>query len=86
MRARAVVIAQPHTVELRELELTEPGPADVVIRTAYSSISAGTERMVLAGKMPHPAPVSYTHLDVYKRQIHSRATVTRPGLRFWRMS
>ena len=55
MRARAVVIAQPHTVELRELELTEPGPADVVIRTAYSSISAGTERMVLAGKMPHPA-------------------------------
>jgi len=26
-----------------------------VVRTAYTSISAGTERMLLAGRMPHPA-------------------------------
>lgn len=55
MKVRAVVIPRPHTIELRELELIEPGPADVLIQTVFSSISAGTERMVLAGQMPHPA-------------------------------
>ncbi len=55
MKVRAVVIPRPHTVELRELELIEPVSTDVIVRTAYSSISAGTERMVLAGQMPHPA-------------------------------
>lgn len=51
---RAVVIAQPGQVTLQEVALRAPGPDDVVIRTAYTSISAGTERMLLAGQMPHP--------------------------------
>ena len=42
MKVRAVVIPRPHTVELRELELIEPVSTDVIVRTAYSSISAGT--------------------------------------------
>jgi bacteriochlorophyllide a dehydrogenase len=50
----AIVIPEPHRLELREVELTAPGPDDLVIRTAYTSISAGTERMLLAGRMPHP--------------------------------
>lgn len=51
---QAVVIPEPGKVELQAVTLRVPGPEDVVIRTAYTSISAGTERMLLAGQMPHP--------------------------------
>lgn len=55
MRTQAVVFPGPQRIELREVALVEPGPGDVVVRTAYTSISAGTERMLLDGRMPHPA-------------------------------
>ena len=48
------MIPEPGKVELQAVALREPGPDDVVIQTAYTSISAGTERMLLAGQMPHP--------------------------------
>lgn len=51
---QAVVIPEPGKVELQEVTLKQPGAGDVVIETAYTSISAGTERMLLAGQMPHP--------------------------------
>lgn len=51
---QAVVIPAPNRVELREVELTPAGPDDVVVQVAYTSISAGTERMLLSGRMPHP--------------------------------
>jgi 3-hydroxyethyl bacteriochlorophyllide a dehydrogenase len=51
---QAIVIPAAQRVELRAVELTEPAPGDVIVRTAYTSISAGTERMLLAGRMPHP--------------------------------
>lgn len=54
MFTSAIVIPEPERVELREVELTAPGPADVIVQTVYTSISAGTERMLLAGRMPHP--------------------------------
>lgn len=54
MKTQAVVIAEPHKVELREVELTPLGADDLVVETVYTSISAGTERMLLAGQMPHP--------------------------------
>lgn len=50
----AVVISAPGEVGLQQVALKEPGPNDVVIQTAYTSISSGTERMLLAGQMPHP--------------------------------
>lgn len=50
----AVVITAPGQVALDEVGLRPPGADDVVIETAYTSISAGTERMLLAGQMPHP--------------------------------
>ncbi len=53
-RTQAVVISAPGEVDLSEVKLKEPGPSDVMIRTLYTSISAGTERMLLAGQMPHP--------------------------------
>jgi 3-hydroxyethyl bacteriochlorophyllide a dehydrogenase len=51
---QAIVIPEAGRVELREVALTDPGPDDLILRTAYTSISAGTERMLLAGRLPHP--------------------------------
>ncbi len=51
---QAVVIAEPGQVNLQEVALKEQGPDELVVQTAYTSISAGTERMLLAGQMPHP--------------------------------
>lgn len=52
--ATAVVISAPHTVALSEVPLTALAPHDVTVQTLYTSISAGTERMLMAGHMPHP--------------------------------
>jgi len=54
MQTCAVVIPEPGRVELSQVTLKTPGPDDVILQTAYTSISAGTERMLLAGQMPHP--------------------------------
>jgi len=54
MQTQAVVIPEPGKVQLQDVALNDPGPDDVIIKTAYTSISAGTERMLLAGQMPHP--------------------------------
>lgn len=52
--ASAVVISAAHTVAVRDVELTELAAHEVVVETLYTSISAGTERMLMAGQMPHP--------------------------------
>lgn len=54
IKSRAVVIPRRNTVELRTVQITEPRAGDVLIRTAYTSISAGTERMLLDGRLPQP--------------------------------
>ena len=54
MEAQAVVIAAAHQFDIQAVELQPAGADDVTIETMYTSISAGTERMLLAGRMPHP--------------------------------
>ena len=54
MNTRAIVIPKAHTVELQEVALKPLGVDDVLVQTALTSISAGTERMLLSGVMPHP--------------------------------
>jgi bacteriochlorophyllide a dehydrogenase len=54
MKTQAIVIPAANTVELREVELKPLGDEDVLIRTRLTSISAGTERMLMRGVMPHP--------------------------------
>ncbi|MFZ9857682.1 MAG: chlorophyll synthesis pathway protein BchC [Roseiflexaceae bacterium] len=53
-QARAVVIPSAKHIELRTVELTPAATSDVVVETVYTSISAGTERMLYDGRMPHP--------------------------------
>jgi len=50
--SKAVVFAAENHVEVRNVTLREPQADDVIIETLYSSISAGTEKMILEGKMP----------------------------------
>ncbi|MCA9955089.1 MAG: alcohol dehydrogenase catalytic domain-containing protein, partial [Anaerolineales bacterium] len=54
MKTKAVIISEPGKVGLAEVALRPFSPQDVIVQTAYTSISAGTERMLLAGQMPHP--------------------------------
>ena len=69
----------PDRGELRTEPLSTPGPDDVVVRTRYSGVSRGTERLVRHGRVPHevaqrmrapfqrgefPWPVAYGYLSV----------------------
>ncbi|HEY2224608.1 zinc-binding alcohol dehydrogenase [Actinomycetospora sp.] len=77
--ARAFRVIEPGRGALVEVELPEPGPDDVVVRTRHSAISRGTELLVFRGGVPasqhgamrapfqvgeFPAPVTYGYLAV----------------------
>jgi threonine dehydrogenase-like Zn-dependent dehydrogenase len=47
--ARALWYADRGVVELREEAIGEPGPGEALVRTLYSGISRGTERLVCTG-------------------------------------
>jgi 2-desacetyl-2-hydroxyethyl bacteriochlorophyllide A dehydrogenase len=77
--ARAFWLRVPGEGEIRTVDLPEPGPGDVVVRTLFSGISRGTESLVFRGGVPasqraamrapfqegeFPAPVKYGYLNV----------------------
>jgi threonine dehydrogenase-like Zn-dependent dehydrogenase len=77
--ARAFWIREAGLGEIRALELPEPGPDDVVVRTLVTGISRGTETLVFRGAVPpsqrevmrapfqqgeFPGPVEYGYLNV----------------------
>ncbi len=55
IKSKSVVIPRRNAIELRDVMVAEPKAREILIRTAFTSISAGTERMLLDGRMPHPA-------------------------------
>ena len=77
--ARALWVTGPGVAELRSERLPEPGPGEVLVRTRFSAVSRGTERLVLRGGVPEdqrermraphqvgdlPWPVKYGYLSV----------------------
>ncbi len=52
VRATSLWMTGPGTVELRSAEMPTPKSGEVLVRTRYSGISRGTERLVLAGRVP----------------------------------
>lgn len=50
IQCKAVVFTDVREVRVQPLELPDPQPQDVVVRTLYSGISAGTELWSLTGK------------------------------------
>jgi 3-hydroxyethyl bacteriochlorophyllide a dehydrogenase len=74
---RAVVFEEPGVVRVRQVEIPEPGPGDVVVRTVSSWISPGTEASYLRGErlagdtprgpddpMPFPVVAGYQKIGV----------------------
>ncbi len=52
MEARAIVLVEPHKVELLAHELPEPRDDELVVRTEFSGVSQGTEMDALRGRRP----------------------------------
>ena len=50
--AQALFYSAPGVAELRPVTLPPLGPGDVEVRTLYSALSRGTERLVLRGGVP----------------------------------
>ena len=50
--ARALFHTAPRCVEIRELPTPEPAAGEVLVRTRFSGISGGTERLVYRGEIP----------------------------------
>jgi 2-desacetyl-2-hydroxyethyl bacteriochlorophyllide A dehydrogenase len=49
MKARQAVITEPYKVSVREVDLPDPGPNQILVRTEASAISPGTELAVYTG-------------------------------------
>jgi 2-desacetyl-2-hydroxyethyl bacteriochlorophyllide A dehydrogenase len=47
--ARQAVITEPYKTEVREVQLPDPAPNQILIAAAYSAVSAGTELAVYTG-------------------------------------
>jgi 2-desacetyl-2-hydroxyethyl bacteriochlorophyllide A dehydrogenase len=50
-RAKALWFVGPRSVELRDCDIPSPGPGRVLVRTAFSGISPGTELLAYRGQI-----------------------------------
>jgi len=64
--ATAVLATAPNVVSLGQVELADLGPGDVLIRTMATSISAGTERQMLAGTIAMPGGSPFPYIPGYE--------------------
>ena len=71
----AVVLEAPRHLSLERLDLTAPGPGDVVVDVAFSGISTGTERLLWSGQMPAFPGMGYPLVPGYE----SVGTVSHAG-------
>jgi 3-hydroxyethyl bacteriochlorophyllide a dehydrogenase len=66
MQAFAVVLSKPESLSVRQLDLTPPGDADVVVDIDWSGISTGTERLLWQGRMPPFPGMGYPLVPGYE--------------------
>lgn len=64
--ASAVVLEAPERLALKALDLVPPTAADVVVETAWSGISTGTERLLFEGRMPAFPGMGYPLVPGYE--------------------
>jgi 2-desacetyl-2-hydroxyethyl bacteriochlorophyllide A dehydrogenase len=55
--ARGLWFRAPHVVAVEAVELPEPGPDEVLVKTAFSGISAGTELLAYRGQIDPALPL-----------------------------
>ncbi len=67
-KAPAVVFPEPNRAVIDELPIPELGESDVLIQVEYSSISVGTERWCLTGRLnvPGELPLAFPHVPGYQ--------------------
>lgn len=66
MEALAVILEGPERLALRVLELNAVQPGDVAVEIAWSGISAGTEKLLWTGTMPHFPGMGYPLVPGYE--------------------
>lgn len=64
--ASAVVFEGPRRLATRTLGLNPPGPIDVFVRTLFSGVSTGTERLFYTGEMPDFPGMGYPLVPGYE--------------------
>lgn len=57
VRAHALQHVAERRVVCRQAEIRPPGPGEVLVRSLYSAISAGTEAMIFRGAFPQDQPL-----------------------------
>jgi bacteriochlorophyllide a dehydrogenase len=70
VRTRAIVIVEPFKIDVRTVEIPEPEPHEVVVRTLVSGISVGTERHYITGvyaNMGQDLAANYPFATGYQR-------------------
>ncbi|MFI5841654.1 zinc-binding alcohol dehydrogenase [Catenuloplanes sp. NPDC051500] len=60
MRARAVRFLAPRSVAVEEVPISEPNHDELLVRTVYSGISAGTELLAYRGELDADTPLDET--------------------------
>ena len=66
MQTNAVVLNAPKTLALELVELSDPGPDDLVVDIAHSGISTGTEKLFWTGDMPPFPGMGYPLIPGYE--------------------
>jgi threonine dehydrogenase-like Zn-dependent dehydrogenase len=69
MRARAVRFLAPRSVAVEEVPIAEPNDGELLVRTVYSGISAGTELLAYRGELDADTPLDET-LDAFEGGFH----------------
>ncbi|NWJ44534.1 MAG: zinc-binding dehydrogenase [Chloroflexi bacterium] len=64
--AQAIVVSSPNRMTFSDVRLRELAPEEVLIRTLYTSISAGTERLLMAGQLVEMANLPFPCIPGYE--------------------
>lgn len=87
IRAEAIVFPEPNTVEIRTLDVPDPGPDEVLVQNEVSGVSQGTERWQLLGRydgMGNDVAANYPFSPGYQSAgtvlaVGSQVTDVQPG-------
>lgn len=66
MRTAAVILSGTKDLGLADIGLNAPGPMDLVVRTAFSGVSTGTEKLFWSGTMPPFPGMGYPLVPGYE--------------------
>lgn len=62
MKTAAILFTAPRVAVFGEIDVPEPGPADLLVRTTVSGVSVGTERWALLDRRPE---MKFPHVPGY---------------------